>query len=136
MLRNLAAGCPQAAALDVPARASPPAQPGTSLPPSPPRAGVERLQATLEPGRFRQHHIPPGPFGDDLDPRHCPLQQVGSGWGRGGPGTAPPPLPRVGGGSGEAGPGWIWEVRPLVSFLLIPSFLSFPSLTHQHLHYI
>ena len=46
---------------------------------------MERLQAALEPGRFRQHHIPPRPFGDDLDPRYSPLQQVGSGWGPGTP---------------------------------------------------
>lgn len=115
MLRNLAAGCPQAAALDVPARASPPAQPGTSLPPSPPRAGVERLQATLEPGRFRQHHIPPGPFGDDLDPRHCPLQQVGSGWGRGGPGTAPP-SPGLGAGQVRLGQVGFGRCAPLCLF--------------------
>lgn len=64
-------------------QAPPLARPLTRLPS--PRTGVERLQAALEPGRFRQHHIPPRPFGDDLDPRHSPLQQVGSGWGPGTP---------------------------------------------------
>lgn len=41
---------------------------------------MERLQTALEPGRLWQHHFPAGPFGDDLDPRHRPLQQVGGRW--------------------------------------------------------
>lgn len=112
------------------------AGPLTGLPS--PRTGVERLQAALEPGRFRQHHIPPRPFGDDLDPRHSPLQQVGSGWG---PGTLS--LRRAGNlvlgcvGLERRAPSWPSCVAFLAnscfsrrSTLSLDSLLSFHAFTH------